>query len=80
MKLLFLTLVFALCNLANAQTGTLAGKVTHNNSPVPSVNIIVINSGLGIGSDINGSYRIENIPAGSYDVKFSSVGYKTKTF
>jgi len=80
MKLLFLTLVFAFCNLALAQTGTLAGKVTHNNSPVPSVNIIVINSGLGIGSDINGNYRVENLPAGSYDVKFSSVGYKTETF
>lgn len=80
MKLIFFTLVAAFCNLTNAQTGNLAGRVTHNNSPVSSVNIVIINSGLGTGSDINGNYRIENIPAGSYSVKFSCVGYKTETF
>ncbi len=80
MKLIFLTLVFVFCNLAIAQTGNLAGKVTHNNFPIPSVNIIVINTGLGTGSEIDGNYRIENIPTGNYNVKFSSIGYKTETF
>jgi len=80
MKLIFLTLVFAFCNLANAQTGNLSGKVTHNNVPIPSVNIIVINTGLGTASEIDGNYRIENIPAGSFDVKFSVIGYKTETY
>ncbi len=80
MKIIVLTVVFALYNLAFAQTGNLSGKITNNNSPIPSVNIIVLNSGLGTGSDINGNYRIDNIPAGNYDVKFSSIGYKSQTF
>ncbi|MBT8386969.1 MAG: carboxypeptidase-like regulatory domain-containing protein, partial [Ignavibacteria bacterium] len=80
MKLILFTFVLAFCNLTNAQTGDLAGKVTHKNFPVPSVNIIVINTGLGAASEINGNYRIENISPGSYDVKFSAIGYKTETF
>ncbi len=63
-----------------AQTGKLTGKVTDGNSSIPGVNIVIPGTNFGAASEVDGSYQISNIPAGNYIVKFSAVGYDSRTF
>lgn len=61
-----------------AQNGTIKGKVTQNNDPVPAVSIIVTPLGTSLAADNDGNYEIKNLPYGSYEIIFSSVGLKTE--
>ncbi len=65
------TLVFA------GQTGKIAGRVTDGASgdPLVGTNVIVEGTAFGAATDANGEYFIINLPPGSYDVKFSMIGY-----
>ena len=74
--LFFLLIIYP--SLAFAQSGKVAGKVTDGNSPIPSVNIIVIGTSLGTATDEEGNYRITNVPAGKYQIKFSVLGYDSQ--
>ena len=60
------------------QKGGIKGKVTDNNNPVSSVNILLIETNYGTSSEDDGTFEIRNIPVGEYEIKFSSVGYETK--
>lgn len=66
-----------------AQTGTgkLAGKITdaQTGEPLIGANVIIENTNLGAATDIDGNYFILNITPGTYNVKFSYVGYSSKT-
>ena len=61
--------------------GTLKGTITDANSgdPLYGANIIVVGTSIGTASDIEGAYRIPNIPAGDVKVKFSYLGYEPQT-
>lgn len=65
---------------ASAQ-GTLRGVVTDSldGNTLPGANVFVQGTALGAATDIDGAYRIQRIPAGSYDIRVSYVGYQTKT-
>jgi len=60
-------------------TGKLAGKVidAKTGEPLLGANITIMGSGLGAGTDLNGSYFIINIPPGTYDVKASYISYQS---
>ncbi len=62
-----------------AQTGEISGRITDGNNPVPSVNILVLNTGFGTVTDHEGKYRLKGIPQGKQTIRYSSVGYKTET-
>ncbi len=77
--LLSIILVF---NIVIAGTnGTLEGIVSDKQSHEPMPGATIKISGLNIGSisDRSGFYSINNIPAGTYDVVVSYVGYSTLT-
>ncbi len=59
-------------------TGKIAGKVTdaETGEPLPSVNVIIEGTSMGAVTNIDGSYVILNVPPGSYNVRFSMVGYE----
>jgi TonB-dependent starch-binding outer membrane protein SusC len=61
-----------------AQSGGIRGKVidASNGESLPNANIVVKELNRGASSDINGNYAITNIPAGTYTVESSFVGYK----
>ncbi len=61
-----------------AQSGNLTGKVTDENGVLPSVNVFILNTNLGAGTDESGNYKITGIPKGEYKVRLSAVGYETK--
>jgi TonB-dependent receptor len=58
--------------------GTLTGIVTDSLSgeTLPGANIILQGTSLGAASDIDGEFRIDEIPAGSYIAETSYIGYK----
>ncbi|MDZ7291459.1 MAG: TonB-dependent receptor [candidate division KSB1 bacterium] len=63
-------------------TGILEGFVRDkaNGTPLPGVNIMVVQTGQGTVTTNEGYFRIHNIPAGTYEVRIFLIGYQTVTF
>lgn len=59
------------------QTGVIFGKVTEERTgeALAYMNVILMNSGLGAATDLNGNYRITGVPAGTYTIVVSGVGH-----
>ncbi len=58
--------------------GKLSGIVKNDQGEsLIGVNIMIASTDLGTATDEDGNYYILNIPPGTYDVQFSSIGYKT---
>lgn len=71
--MLFMATAFA------GTTGKLAGRVTDKqNQPLPGTNVILVGTTLGAATDLEGYYNVINIPPGSYQVRFSFIGYKNR--
>lgn len=64
-----------------AQSGKITGTVidTETGEPVIGCNILIEGTSMGAAADINGSYVINNVPAGTYSLRFSSIGYAKST-
>ncbi len=69
-------------NTLSAQTVTMRGKVVDaaTKESLPGANIILLGTSIGTASDNEGKFIIRNIPAGTYNIKTSYVGYKTNEF
>lgn len=80
-KQLYITLLMLLCVISiKAQTFTLQGKVTDSNmSPVELATVSVIEQGKMTMTNLKGEFSIHLRSADSVVVRFSMVGYKTKT-
>jgi hypothetical protein len=72
-------LIFILPGYSFAQSGKLKGKITDGSAGLPSVNIIILDTKFGAASKLDGNYEITSIPAGKYEVRFSAIGYESKT-
>jgi len=80
MKLISIILVIIITNISFAQTGNLKGRVSDDKFPIPLVNVILIDAGYGAAADTTGYYNIRGIQASDYIVKFTAVGWQTRTF
>ena len=62
-------------------TGKLKGKVTDQQTgePLIGANVLMVGTSFGAATNINGEYTIGNLEPGSYEVRFSYIGYQTKT-
>lgn len=63
-----------------AGTGVLSGKITDKKGEdaIACVSVVLKGYKTGTVSKADGTYILRGIPAGSYVVKFASVGYKSK--
>jgi TonB-dependent receptor len=61
-------------------SGNIKGTVVDslNNEPLGGANVFLQGSAFGAATDIQGHYEIKNIPAGTYTIKCSYIGYKAK--
>ena len=55
LKLLLLTFIFS--GISFSQTGSLIGRVTDGESAIQYVNVIILDTGYGVGSDTNGDRK-----------------------
>lgn len=82
MRVLFLSLILLLIITQSALTGiygVLEGYVKDKETGenLIGVNVILVGTTMGTVTDANGYYQITNIKAGTYDIQFSIIGYKT---
>ena len=65
---------------AAAQTGQVTGTVTdaQTGDPVPSASVLVVGTTLGSSTDVDGRFRIDDVPAGDQTLRVSFVGYTTR--
>ena len=82
-RLYALLLTTLLAPGALAQTSTLTGRVVDGDFPMPTASVAVwqiagTDSTLvgGATTNIDGVFRIESLPTGTYDVVASFVGYE----
>lgn len=76
-KILFF---FFWTNIAvNAQNGQIEGVASENGEPVAFANIYLENTSIGTSSNEKGNYVLKDIPAGSYTLKVTVLGYRSFT-
>ena len=70
-------LVLARTGLAQQATGTIDGRVTDKSTgqPLASVQVTITPTTRGGLTDREGRYRIENVPAGSVEIRARFIGY-----
>lgn len=76
---LFFALILLLSSYVTGQTGVLRGVVTEDGDPIPGVNVTIVNTLIGGVTNDEGEYRIENIPVGAQQARYSVINYGTKT-
>src|SRR5690606_9627793 len=79
MKNFLLNIIFLICCfplVIYSQVGAIEGSISSNNNAVAFANIGLSGTKLGTAADINGKFKLNNIPVGTYTVQVSSVGYK----
>ncbi len=60
--------------------GTIQGTVSdQDGNALPGANVVVEGTSLGGSTDGNGTYSITDVPAGSYNVTASFIGYETES-
>ena len=66
---------------AQPNAGSLTGSVTDTKTQelLTGVNIILRGTLRGTTTDVHGTYLVKDIPAGTYDVLFSCIGYTADT-
>lgn len=69
-----------LSGMAFGQGGSVSGVVTDASSGegLPGANVVLEGTTMGAATDVNGRYEISNVPAGSYVVIVTYIGYQTK--
>ncbi len=75
MRAILLAVLVAITNLGNAQTATVVGNVSAQESGVQLANVILQGTSFGSISDSVGNFVLKNVPAGNYKLKVSSIGY-----
>ena len=63
------------------QTGQIAGRISDADTKeyLPGANVMLKGSGFGAATDRAGSYRIQNVPAGDYEMIVRYIGYEEQT-
>jgi len=79
-RTIFTLIVLMLLISSGLSQGLLVGVVTDSltKEPLIGANIYLEGTALGASTDMDGAYRIEAVPYGSYTLVFSYLGYRTK--
>ena len=70
------------CGIAYpAVSGTVKGivKDAQTGDALPGANVLLVGTSLGAATDLDGRFTVVNVPPGSYEIRTTYVGYKSKT-
>ncbi len=72
----FLTVGLIIATLTiNAQTGSISGTIKSDGFPLSSAAVSIKKTSLGNATNADGKYSIQNVPAGTYKLSASSIGF-----
>src|SRR5512144_2118720 len=77
-----LSLAFLMLQATSASaSGSLKGRVLDRatGDPLPGANVLVINTGVGTATDLDGRFTLPTVPAGRQTLRVSYIGYVTVT-
>src|SRR5699024_4761651 len=79
--LTFVTFCFVMVPVALAQTGDISGTVTDSQTgeALPGTNVFIPDANRGASTDADGEFTISNVPAGTYTLRVTFIGYQTYT-
>jgi TonB-dependent receptor len=68
-------------SLFAADSGSIKGHVLDKatSEPLIGANIVILNTSLGVATDVNGSFYLRFVPEGKWTLKISYLGYKPVT-
>ena len=77
----YIILLLLFITSANAQGGMLKGRVIEkgNGSPVELATVVIQGQSFGANTDSTGYFEIKGIPAGTYNVQISCLGYQSQS-
>jgi len=63
------------------KASTLAGAIkdAQTGDALPGANVLLVGSGMGAASDIQGRYTVRNVPSGTYTLRVTYLGYEPVT-
>ncbi|HHP7239385.1 carboxypeptidase-like regulatory domain-containing protein, partial [Longibacter sp.] len=67
--------------LGQSGSGTVSGVVSDatTGNHLPGANVLILGTSRGAATDVDGEYAIPNVPAGSYRLRVSYIGYEPVT-
>ncbi len=73
-------MLFVWIDVQAQQRGVISGIITdaETGEPVIGASVLIQQTGLGAASDVEGRYRINNVPVGEATVIIRSIGYENK--
>ena len=78
----FILAIFAFTSYSQELTSVIKGTITDKVSQATliGVNVILVGSDpiLGTTTDVNGEFRLENVPTGRHTIRISYLGYETR--
>lgn len=68
---------FVLENVSNTGTGVVSGKLidADTGKPLPGANIVINGTAIGTATDLEGEFRLYNVPPGDHEISVSYIGY-----
>lgn len=76
-SLFIITVLLPAVLLSQDGTGTIKGSIsTVNDQPIAGANIILKGTAFGTSAALSGDFELKNIPAGSYIMVISHIGYQ----
>ena len=81
MQKLYFLLIFNAFVITAQNSGQLTGRVLDKKTqrPIEGVTVILENSLMGVATDANGYFIIDNVPTKTYNVTISHLGYQSQT-
>ena len=66
---------------AEAQTGTIRGRVTAQgtNAPISAAVLSLVGTNRTARTDVQGNYQFDNVPIGPIEVRVTAVGYSMQS-
>jgi iron complex outermembrane receptor protein len=80
-RIAILTLVLMGGSAALAQTGSISGmvKAKETGAVLPGANVTIVGTTMGVAAGADGGFTLANVPAGTYKVRVTFLGYQEQT-